>query len=75
VLSAPRVKDADDDLLFFVRVPPKVDEPFYALRQDSKSLPPPDAADINWEETCYLNLIMHNLEYTMEGPWSAWLSL
>lgn len=66
ILSAPRAGDADD-LLFFVKVPPNPEEPFYVLRNDSKSIPPAEAADINWEETCYLNLLLHSMEYTIEG--------
>lgn len=66
VMGARRGGDTDD-MLFFVRVPANQIEPFFALRHDSKQVPPPEAADVNWEESCYLNLIMHNLEYTMEG--------
>lgn len=66
VMGARRGGDTDD-MLFFVRVPANLTEPFFALRHDSKQVPPPEAADVNWEESCYLNLIMHNLEYTMEG--------
>jgi len=39
---------------------------FFVKRIESKTLPAQDKKDINWEETFYLNLILHNFTYTLE---------
>lgn len=62
-----------DDLLFFVRKKhvrgssrhaPKFDTEIEVFRKDSKKLPIGDP-DVDWEETVYLNLIIHQFEYTL----------
>ncbi|CAG9765537.1 unnamed protein product [Ceutorhynchus assimilis] len=62
-----------DDLLFFVRKKhvkgsprylPKFETEVDVFRKDSKKLPIGDP-DIDWEETVYLNLIIHQFEYTL----------
>ncbi|KAK9875791.1 hypothetical protein WA026_009581 [Henosepilachna vigintioctopunctata] len=50
-----------DDLLFFVR---KKHTEVDVFRKDSRKLPIGDP-DIDWEETVYLNLIIHQFEYTL----------
>ena len=37
---------------------------FQVFRRDSRKLPIGDP-DVDWEETIYLNLIVHQLEYTI----------
>ena len=37
---------------------------FKVFRRDSRKLPIGDP-DVDWEETIYLNLIVHQLEYTI----------
>ena len=39
-------------------------ELFKVFRHDSRKLPIGDP-DVDWEETIYLNLIVHQLEYTI----------
>merc|ERR1711976_154823 len=68
--------DADrDDLLFFIRkgatpVPGSLSKhnkqhtTVEVFRHDSRKLPIGDP-DVDWEETIYLNLIVHQLEYTI----------
>ncbi|XP_050298609.1 uncharacterized protein KIAA0930 homolog isoform X2 [Anthonomus grandis grandis] len=62
-----------DDLLFFVRKKhvkgsprylPKFETEVDVFRKDSKKLPIGDP-DIDWEETVYLNLVIHQFEYTL----------
>ncbi|XP_019869319.1 uncharacterized protein KIAA0930 homolog isoform X2 [Aethina tumida] len=62
-----------DDLLFFVRkkhvkgssrFSPKFETEVDVFRKDSRKLPIGDP-DIDWEETVYLNLIIHQFEYTL----------
>lgn len=64
-----------DDLLFFIRKgnPPvhgslskhnKQHTTVEVFRHDSRKLPIGDP-DVDWEETIYLNLIVHQLEYTI----------
>lgn len=62
-----------DDLLFFVRKVacnrncrfiPRFDTEIDVFRKDSKKLPIGNM-DIDWEETLYLNLIMHSFEYEL----------
>lgn len=60
-----------DDLLFFVRkkyvkgsnrAAPKYDTEIEVFRKDSKKLPIGDP-DVDWEETVYLNLVIHQFNY------------
>lgn len=60
-----------DDLLFFVRKKyiknssrqmPKYDTEVEVFRKDSKKLPIGDP-DVDWEETVYLNLVIHQFDY------------
>lgn len=60
-----------DDLLFFVRKKyvkgsnrqaPKYDTEIEVFRKDSKKLPIGDP-DVDWEETVYLNLVIHQFNY------------
>ncbi|XP_044014370.1 uncharacterized protein KIAA0930 homolog isoform X2 [Aphidius gifuensis] len=62
-----------DDLLFFVRKKhiktssrylPKFETEVDVFRKDSKKLPIGDP-DIDWEETVYLNLVVHQFNYTL----------
>ncbi|CAG0897093.1 unnamed protein product [Cyprideis torosa] len=61
-----------DDLLFFVRKKmlkglrfvPRIETSLEVFRQDSRRLPVGDP-EIDWEETLYLNLILHQFEYTL----------
>ncbi|CAL7936932.1 unnamed protein product [Xylocopa violacea] len=62
-----------DDLLFFVRRKhvktssrylPKFETEVDVYRKDSKKLPIGDP-DIDWEETVYLNLVVHQFDYTL----------
>ncbi|KAH3752598.1 uncharacterized protein KIAA0930 homolog isoform X2 [Dreissena polymorpha] len=59
-----------DDMLFYVRkekaehrLLPKAEIEVY--RKDSKKQPSFDDTTINWEETVYLNIILHQFVYTM----------
>ncbi|CAO1303380.1 unnamed protein product [Diamesa tonsa] len=60
-----------DDLLFFVRKKyvktsarnmPKYETEIEVFRKDSKKLPIGDP-DVDWEETVYLNLVIHQFDY------------
>jgi hypothetical protein len=60
-----------DDLLFFVRkrlavtsqfLSPRYDSEVEVFRRDSRKLPIGDP-DVDWEETIYLNLVIHLFEY------------
>lgn len=59
-----------DDLLFFVRKKyikgtrnmPKYDTEVEVFRKDSKKLPIGDP-DVDWEESVYLNLVIHKFDY------------
>lgn len=60
-----------DDLLFFVRKKyikessrskPKYEDEIEVFRKDSKKLPIGDP-DVDWEETVYLNLVIHQFDY------------
>ncbi|XP_066584251.1 uncharacterized protein KIAA0930 homolog [Prorops nasuta] len=62
-----------DDLLFFVRkkhvktssrILPKFETEVDVFRKDSKKLPIGDP-DIDWEETVYLNLVVHQFDYKL----------
>lgn len=62
-----------DDLLFFVRKKhvkgssrhmPKFETNVDVHRKDSRKLPVGDP-DVDWEETVYLNLIIHQFNYTL----------
>ncbi|XP_063232010.1 uncharacterized protein LOC134536244 [Bacillus rossius redtenbacheri] len=62
-----------DDLLFFVRKRhvkgssrylPKFETEVDVFRKDSRKLPIGDP-DIDWEETVYLNLVIHQFDYTL----------
>ncbi|CAB4062427.1 unnamed protein product [Lepeophtheirus salmonis] len=53
-----------DDMLFFVRKLPRSRNVLEVFRRDSRKLPIGDP-DIDWEKTIYLNLIVHQLDYTI----------
>ncbi|XP_055600536.1 uncharacterized protein LOC129749554 isoform X1 [Uranotaenia lowii] len=62
-----------DDLLFFVRkkhvkgssrTMPKYETDIEVFRKDSRKLPIGDP-DVDWEETVYLNLVIHQFDYTL----------
>ncbi|XP_037968127.2 uncharacterized protein KIAA0930 homolog isoform X1 [Plutella xylostella] len=62
-----------DDLLFFVRKRhvkgssrylPKYETDVEVFRKDSKKLPIGDP-EVDWEETVYLNLVVHQFDYTL----------
>ncbi|XP_053680273.1 uncharacterized protein LOC128731193 [Anopheles nili] len=62
-----------DDLLFFVRKKhiksssrsmPRYETEIEVFRKDSRKLPIGDP-DVDWEETVYLNLVIHQFNYTL----------
>ncbi|EAA00390.4 AGAP011764-PA [Anopheles gambiae str. PEST] len=62
-----------DDLLFFVRkkhikgssrAMPRYETEIEVFRKDSRKLPIGDP-DVDWEETVYLNLVIHQFNYTL----------
>lgn len=62
-----------DDLLFFVRKKhvksssrhmPKFETEVEVFRKDSRKLPIGDP-DVDWEETVYLNMVIHQFDYTL----------
>ncbi|XP_059154419.1 uncharacterized protein KIAA0930 homolog isoform X2 [Physella acuta] len=64
--------DCRDDMLFYIRKNPELKtkhgliQPLVEVyRRDSKRLPALDEPTIDWEETVYLNLILHQFEYTL----------
>ncbi|XP_047740715.1 uncharacterized protein LOC108670064 isoform X4 [Hyalella azteca] len=71
LFQTDRSTDADD-LLFFIRKKhvrgprhvPKYQTEVEVYRKDSRKLPIGDP-DIDWEETVYLNLIIHQFDYTL----------
>eukprot|EP00124_Ichthyophonus_hoferi_P001368 Ihof_evm2s69 gene=Ihof_evmTU2s69 len=58
--------DTMDDLLFFVRAK-KVDkeDPIFVARHTSNKGPIPGDKAVNWEETVYLNIVLHCFTYTV----------
>ncbi|XP_065070334.1 uncharacterized protein KIAA0930 homolog [Rhopilema esculentum] len=59
-------QNEDDDMLFYVRCNPrKTGDEVFVFRKESKSNPGLGDPHINWEETVYLNLIMHHMEYDL----------
>ncbi|XP_032220552.1 uncharacterized protein KIAA0930 homolog isoform X2 [Nematostella vectensis] len=66
--------DSRDDLLFYVKSAApskrgkdssKSEAQILVFRKDTKNLPSLGDPDIDWEETVYLNLILHQFEYTL----------
>jgi len=56
----------EDDMLFYVRCNLKTSESeVIVYRKGSNRIPGLGDPHINWEETVYLNLIMHQIEYTL----------
>jgi len=39
---------------------------FFVRRRDGKQLPNKEDPEINWEETFYLNVLLHHFEYQIE---------
>lgn len=73
LFQAERSSIESDDLLFFVRKKhirgtsrnaPKYETELEVFRKDSKKLPIGDP-DVDWEETVYLNLVIHQFDYTL----------
>lgn len=58
---------SDDDMLFYVQTKPHIpgESEIKVFRKTSKNLPGLGDPHINWEESVYLNLIMHEFEYTL----------
>lgn len=54
-----------DDMLFFVSKINPDESKIEVYRKDSKRLPCLTDFNYDWEETVYLNLILHQLEYTL----------
>lgn len=54
-----------DDLLFFVSKINLEQNKIEVFRRDSKKLPCLTDFNYDWEETVYLNLILHQFEYTL----------
>eukprot|EP00112_Aurelia_sp_Birch-Aquarium-sp1_P025604 Seg859.10 transcript_id=Seg859.10/GoldUCD/mRNA.D3Y31 product="putative protein KIAA0930-like" protein_id=Seg859.10/GoldUCD/D3Y31 len=60
------VDHEEDDMLFYVRCNPRTaGEEVVVFRRVSKNVPGLGDPHINWEETVYLNLIMHQMEYQL----------
>ncbi|XP_036369051.1 uncharacterized protein KIAA0930 homolog isoform X2 [Octopus sinensis] len=64
--------DERDDMVFYVRKShinrgriPQIQTEIQVYRRDSKKLPALVDRGIDWEETVYLNLILHQFEYTV----------
>lgn len=64
--------DTRDDMVFYVRKShinrgriPQIQTEIKVYRRDSKKLPALVDRGIDWEETVYLNLILHQFEYTV----------
>lgn len=64
--------DTRDDMVFYVRKShinrgriPQIQTEIQVYRRDSKKLPALVDRGIDWEETVYLNLILHQFEYTV----------
>ncbi|XP_013065789.1 uncharacterized protein KIAA0930 homolog isoform X2 [Biomphalaria glabrata] len=64
--------DCRDDMLFYIRKNPDLKskhghiQPLVEVyRRDSKRLPTLTEPTIDWEETVYLNIILHQFEYTL----------
>ncbi|XP_057289640.1 uncharacterized protein KIAA0930 homolog isoform X2 [Hydractinia symbiolongicarpus] len=56
----------DDDMLFYVQNKPgEQGQEVKVFRKTSKSLPGLGDPHINWEESVYLNMIMHDLDYKL----------
>lgn len=60
---------SSDDMLWYVRPPQSFfvgNQPgnLDVFRRDSKKQPLPGEVTVNWEETVYLNLILHQVIYT-----------
>ncbi|XP_066917535.1 uncharacterized protein KIAA0930 homolog [Clytia hemisphaerica] len=57
---------SDDDMLFYVQNKPhSSDNEIKVYRKTSKNLPGLGDPHVNWEESVYLNLIMHGFEFTL----------
>ncbi|RNA28579.1 hypothetical protein BpHYR1_027479 [Brachionus plicatilis] len=56
---------AHDDMLFFVSRIDSENSKIEVYRKDSKKLPCLTDFNYDWEETVYLNLILHEFEYTL----------
>ncbi|CAF0928585.1 unnamed protein product [Brachionus calyciflorus] len=54
-----------DDMFFFVSRVNSEDSKIEVYRRDSKKLPCLTDFNYDWEETVYLNLILHEFEYTL----------
>ncbi|XP_025088718.1 uncharacterized protein KIAA0930 homolog isoform X2 [Pomacea canaliculata] len=64
--------DSRDDMLFYIRKNPEVKNKYGMIqplmevyRRDSKHLPQLDDPNIDWEESVYLNIIMHQFDFTI----------
>ncbi|XP_068147093.1 uncharacterized protein [Drosophila tropicalis] len=71
--TEPQHSIDSDDLLFFVRKKhvksssrhmPKYETEVEVFRKDSRKLPIGDP-DVDWEETVYLNMVIHQFDYTL----------
>ncbi|CAF1390368.1 unnamed protein product [Adineta ricciae] len=57
---------SDDDLVFYVTNKIDDNSQIKVFRHhDEKRQPKPGAVDYDWEETTYLNLVLHQFEYTV----------
>eukprot|EP00124_Ichthyophonus_hoferi_P000476 Ihof_evm6s18 gene=Ihof_evmTU6s18 len=57
--------DTNDDLLFFVHNDKDRYEDVVVHRHHSPKAPIPGDSTVNWEETFYLNIILHTFTYTL----------
>jgi len=63
-LGRQQYDEEEDDMLFYVQqIPGDGGQEVKVFRKHSKNLPGLGDPHVNWEESVYLNLIMHHLEY------------
>eukprot|EP00123_Amoebidium_parasiticum_P000084 comp10216_c0_seq1/m.5035 comp10216_c0_seq1/g.5035 ORF comp10216_c0_seq1/g.5035 comp10216_c0_seq1/m.5035 type:complete len:342 (-) comp10216_c0_seq1:159-1184(-) len=64
LLFVDNFDDTHDDLLFFVRASREQnEEPIFVARHSSSRLPDLGDVSVNWEETVYLNMVLHCFTY------------
>lgn len=66
--SKKKLDDCEDDMLFYVQSKPgggDGGQEVKVFRKTSPNLPGLGDPHINWEESVYLNMLMHHLQYTL----------
>ena len=67
-LKKKKEDSEEDDLLWFVRAKETTeegDDAVFVVRKHSSQIPALGTCTVNWEETLYLNCIMHHFEYRL----------